>query len=69
MPIYEYYCQECKKSFELIVSSHKTTENVRCTTCGGKKVTKAISAPSCHISSSPGLGGISSGCSSKSGFS
>jgi len=35
MPIYEYKCEACKKTFELIYSKSGNYENIKCA-CGGK---------------------------------
>jgi putative FmdB family regulatory protein len=43
MPLYEYQCEECGESFELLVRSSDQQDEVTCPKCGGKKVRKAIS--------------------------
>jgi putative FmdB family regulatory protein len=47
MPIYEYVCQKCKKSFELV---RRITENGRkaatCPKCASKKVERSWSSVS-----------------------
>lgn len=35
MPIYEFKCEVCKKTFELIYSKSGNYENIKCV-CGGK---------------------------------
>jgi putative FmdB family regulatory protein len=42
MPIYEFACSECDKSFEELVSIGKIDEVV-CPTCGSHKVKKKMS--------------------------
>jgi len=43
MPIYEYTCAKCGKSFELLRSMNKCNENADCPDCG-VKATRKISA-------------------------
>jgi len=42
MPLYEYYCSECKSKFELLVN-HKYADEVVCTKCHGEKVRRLLS--------------------------
>ena len=42
MPLYEYYCSECKSKFELLVS-HKYADEVVCVKCHGEKVRRLLS--------------------------
>lgn len=43
MPIFEYYCSDCRKKFSLLVgvSAHKVSS--ACPTCGGSNYTRLIS--------------------------
>jgi putative FmdB family regulatory protein len=41
MPIYEYYCDKCDKSFEVLVL--RSDEKVRCPSCDSKKVSRLMS--------------------------
>ncbi len=62
MPIYEYYCKECGKAFEVIV--RRGRENaVTCPACGSKNPRKLMSV--CTYIGGEGGGGTSScaGCS------
>jgi putative FmdB family regulatory protein len=43
MPLYEYQCEECGESFEILVRSAAQEDEVSCPKCGGTKVRKAIS--------------------------
>jgi putative FmdB family regulatory protein len=43
MPIYEYLCQPCKKSFSFLVGVGADAGEPECPRCGGKKLTKLIS--------------------------
>lgn len=42
MPLYEYYCPECKAKFELLVS-HKHADDVVCMKCHSEKVRRLLS--------------------------
>ncbi|HXH06688.1 MAG TPA: zinc ribbon domain-containing protein [Vicinamibacterales bacterium] len=39
MPVYEFYCRDCQKPFELVqsMSEHSSAET-KCPGCGGKNV-------------------------------
>ena len=50
MPIYEYWCLECQKTFEKLVRS-SLTPGIKCLRCGGEKVEKIISLFSTRNSS------------------
>ena len=43
MPIYEYQCTPCDRSFELLVRS--SSDAPRCPRCGGLELTKLLSVP------------------------
>lgn len=43
MPLYEYYCAECRGKFELLVSFEASNADVVCTRCHGTSVRKLIS--------------------------
>ena len=42
MPLYEYYCSDCKSKFELIVS-HQHADDVVCMKCRSEKVRRLLS--------------------------
>jgi putative FmdB family regulatory protein len=42
MPLYEYYCSDCKSRFELLVS-HQHADDVVCTKCRGEQVRRLLS--------------------------
>lgn len=44
MPIYEYYCEDCKEPFELFIRSMNAKVNAICPTCGGEHVEKEVTA-------------------------
>lgn len=46
MPLYEYQCQSCRASFELLVRGGETPE---CPTCKSRKLEKQLSVPAAHV--------------------
>ncbi|MDQ6662325.1 MAG: zinc ribbon domain-containing protein [Chloroflexota bacterium] len=42
MPLYEYYCSDCKSKFELLVSYHHA-DDIVCTRCHSEKVRRLLS--------------------------
>jgi len=42
MPLYEYYCSDCKSKFELLVS-HQHADDIVCMKCHGEKVRRLLS--------------------------
>ncbi|MBN1103235.1 MAG: zinc ribbon domain-containing protein [Deltaproteobacteria bacterium] len=71
MPIYEFKCNECGKTFEQLVFSSDQGKDILCPSCGAKDTCRLMSAFSCSSSSEGGLGAShSSSCSGQSrGFS
>ena len=55
MPIYEYYCEDCKEPFEVFVRSMSTKVNTVCPTCGGEHVEKEVTAAAALGVGSDGL--------------
>ena len=45
MPIYEYTCKACDRSFEELVMRRSDESEVRCPACGTRKVEKKVSRP------------------------
>jgi putative FmdB family regulatory protein len=64
MPIYEYYCEDCKEPFDLFVRSMSAKVDATCPTCGGVHVEKEVTAPSRVSMGGDGfaLGSSSSSC-------
>ncbi|MFN3396471.1 MAG: FmdB family zinc ribbon protein [Thermodesulfovibrionales bacterium] len=50
MPIYEYTCNKCNKSFSLLQKVGSSEKDTVCPNCGSKEVKKKISSFSCHAS-------------------
>ena len=42
MPLYEYYCSDCKSKFELLVG-HQHADDVICMKCHSEKVRRLLS--------------------------
>jgi putative FmdB family regulatory protein len=43
MPIYEYRCDKCKHSFEMIRRVSESDEGLQCPVCKGSKVNRLMS--------------------------
>lgn len=46
MPIYDYRCDECGKTYDIFHKVREVEEDVVCPTCGSTKHTRLLSAPS-----------------------
>ncbi len=44
MPIYEFKCEECGKSFEELIFKKEDEKKITCPYCGSKKVEKVLSS-------------------------
>ncbi len=62
MPIYEYYCDDCKKPFEVFVRTMKTPTQVACPDCGGEHVEKEVTAASALGMTTVGAGASAAAC-------
>jgi len=65
MPIYEYTCQDCQTSFELIRSISEADADVECIKCHSENVKRLVSLFNASGNERPITG--SSGCSGCSG--
>lgn len=61
MPIYEFVCNECKRTFEKFVMSHGDIREVRCPKCGANEVQKVLSTFSCGCGTDS-FGTLGAGC-------
>lgn len=43
MPIYEYSCEKCQKSFDVLVRNKDKDIPTQCPSCGSPKIQKALS--------------------------
>lgn len=67
MPIYEYYCADCKRSFEMLMRAGESAS--RCVNCGSARLSREMSVfasgrsegPAAAASSSPSRGGCCGG--------
>lgn len=61
MPLFEYLCPDCGKTFEMIVSG--ADAQPECRFCGGGDLKRMLSAPAAHSGASRGLPGAGdTGC-------
>ena len=48
MPIYEYACQDCGKSFEELIVRRSDEAEVACPACKSRQVGRQMSAPAAY---------------------
>jgi len=53
MPLYEYYCSDCKSKFEMLVS-HQHADDVVCMKCHSEKVRRLLSVFARSMSANAG---------------
>ena len=53
MPIYDYKCNECGKTYDIFHKVREVAEDVVCPRCGSVKHTRLLSAPSFNMGSQP----------------
>jgi len=63
MPVYEYTCEKCEKTTEVIRSMKDADAAIACEHCGSKKTKRAhslvastIGGPGEHVHTGPGCG-------------
>jgi putative FmdB family regulatory protein len=45
MPVYDYFCKDCRKAFERVLTLREhDNEQLRCPHCGGKNVEQQAAA-------------------------
>jgi putative FmdB family regulatory protein len=54
MPIYEYTCKSCNRSFEKLVRTMNGGEKIACPECGSTKTARAMSVVSVGSSGAKG---------------
>ena len=70
MPIHEYECKKCGKTFEVYQRITETSKDVKCPICGAADIQRKISAFSSYgTSSSSGYSGAGGGSCSSGGHS
>ena len=48
MPIYEYHCDDCGTDFEKLLRRSSESEDLRCPSCGEKRLTIRLSTFAAH---------------------
>ncbi len=68
MPLYEYYCHDCKAVTETLRPMSKADDPIQCAQCGSDHTSRALSmfatigaGGSASLTSSSGCGGCSGG--------
>jgi len=54
MPLFEYRCDQCRRTFALLVGMTAEKARKECPHCGGRKLTKLISRPARIVKSESG---------------
>jgi putative FmdB family regulatory protein len=69
MPVYEYYCKDCKKQFEALRPMSKADVPIACKHCEGKRTSRVPSVFAAHSGGKvvSGAGGGGGGCASCGG--
>lgn len=49
MPIYDYRCDECGKTYDVFHKVREVNEDIICPSCGSERHTRLISAPSIKV--------------------
>jgi putative FmdB family regulatory protein len=64
MPIYEFYCKDCREPFEILVRSGQN--DIECPQCSGHDVTRQLSTFASQGTEKRGGGSSCGGCTSSS---
>jgi len=67
MPVYEYYCKDCKTKFEALRPMSKADAPIACKKCEGKHTSRAISRFAAHSGGKAIAGAGGGGCASCGG--
>jgi putative FmdB family regulatory protein len=49
MPVYDYRCAECQKTYDVYHKGKEMMEDIVCPSCGSKNHTKLMSVPSIRM--------------------
>ncbi len=65
MPVYEYYCTDCRKKFDALRPMSKADAPIACRNCEGKHISRVLSMFAAHsegkaVSGASGGGGCAS---------
>lgn len=66
MPLYEYRCEKCEKTYEALVSMSKADDPGECPHCGFEKSERLLSTFSTSMGSSSKMPSCADSCSSAS---
>jgi putative FmdB family regulatory protein len=67
MPIYEYYCRDCKTKFEALRPMSKADAPIACKQCEGKHTSRMLSRFAAHSGGKAVAGTGGGGCASCGG--
>lgn len=67
MPVYEYYCRDCKTKFEALRPMSKADAPIACIKCEGKHTRRAVSVFAAHSGGKAISGAGGGGCASCGG--
>ncbi len=62
MPIFEYVCLKCERSFDKLIRSSSAISDVNCPTCESNDIRKKLSLFSSKISGGAAAVSTSAGC-------
>lgn len=62
MPIYDYRCDECGKTYDIYHKVREIAEDVVCPSCGSVRSTRLIGAPSFSMNGKSGAVGEAPSC-------
>jgi putative FmdB family regulatory protein len=62
MPIFEFVCLNCERSFDKLMRSSSAISDVNCPTCESKNIRKKLSLFSRKISGGAAVASTSAGC-------
>ncbi len=52
MPVFDYKCTDCAKTYDIYHKVREVVEDILCPTCGSKSYKKLISVPTVSVSGS-----------------
>jgi putative FmdB family regulatory protein len=67
MPVYEYYCRDCKTKFEALRPMSKADAPIACKQCEGKHTSRMLSLFAAHSGGKAVAGTGGGGCASCGG--
>jgi putative FmdB family regulatory protein len=67
MPVYDYRCTDCKKTYDVYHKSHEIVEDVVCPSCGSVHYKKLMSIPVVSMGSTSSSSEYSTGPSCDTG--